>query len=181
MAGQHRTSTSCAAGTSRRRPGSPLRPPPLSSCPSTRNPFSTGPRTPRPSQVRAEHALASYRHRMIRTRLYRNGSCTSEDFDPQAISDHLSEPDTVVWMDVCMPTEQEFAVLAEEFSLNPLAVEDALHERQRPKLDHYDDHVFISLYAVHLTPAPGALVPAGLAFFAPPRYPPPVRKAPNLP
>ena len=118
---------------------------------------------------------------MIRTRLYRNGTCTSEDFDPAVISDHLNEPDTVVWMDVCMPTEAEFAVLAEEFSLNPLAVEDALHERQRPKLDHYDDHVFISLYAVRLEHESGELQAAELAVFASPRYLITVRKTADVP
>jgi magnesium transporter len=117
---------------------------------------------------------------MIRTRLYHQGTCTSEDFDPAKISDHLSEPDTVVWMDVCMPTEEEFAVVAEEFGLNPLAVEDALHERQRPKLDHYDDHVFISLYAVHLDHDSGELVAAELAVFVSPRYLITVRKTADL-
>jgi magnesium transporter len=117
---------------------------------------------------------------MIRTRLYRNGTCTSEDFDPAAISDHLQETDTVVWMDVCQPTEEEFAVIADEFSLNPLAVEDALHERQRPKLDHYDDHVFISLYAVHLDHDSGELRASELAIFASRRYLITVRKTPDL-
>src|SRR3954453_16489904 len=117
---------------------------------------------------------------MIRTRLYRNGTCTNEDFDPAAISDHLQEADTVVWMDVCQPTDEEFAVIAEEFSLNPLAVEDALHERQRPKLDHYDDHVFISLYAVHLDHDSGELRASELAIFASRRYLITVRKTPDL-
>jgi magnesium transporter len=117
---------------------------------------------------------------MIRTRLYRNGTCTHEDFDSAAISDHLAEDDTVVWMDVCQPTEEEFAVVAEEFGLNPLAVEDALHERQRPKIDHYDDHVFISLYAVHLDHDSGELVAAELAVFASARYLITVRKTPDL-
>src|SRR3954447_27005541 len=118
---------------------------------------------------------------MIRTRLYRNGTCTHVDFDPASISDHLKEPDTVVWMDVCMPTAEEFAGVAGEFGRNPLAVEDALHERQRPKLDHYDDHVFISLYAVHLDHDSAELVAAELAAFAPPRYLSPVRTPRPLP
>jgi len=117
---------------------------------------------------------------MIRTRLYRNGTCTGEDFDPAVISDHLAEPDTVVWMDVCQPTDEEFAVLAEEFNLNPLAVEDALHERQRPKLDHYDDHVFISLYAVRLDHDSAELIASELAVFASQRYLITVRKTPDL-
>ena len=117
---------------------------------------------------------------MIRTRLYRNGTCTDEDFDPAVISEHLEQPDTMVWMDVCQPTVEEFAVVAEEFGLNPLAVEDALHERQRPKLDHYDDHVFISLYAVHLDHDSGELVAAELAVFAASHYLITVRKTPDL-
>jgi magnesium transporter len=117
---------------------------------------------------------------VIRTRVYRQGSCTDENFDPERISDFLDEDGTVVWMDVDHPTAEEFALIAEEFNLNPLAVEDALHERQRPKLDHYDDHVFISLYAVHLDHDSGELVAAELAVFASPRYLITVRKTPDL-
>jgi magnesium transporter len=117
---------------------------------------------------------------VIRTRVYRHGSCTDEDFDPAHISDLLAEDDTVVWMDVDQPTSADFALIAEEFSLNPLAVEDALHERQRPKLDHYDDHVFLSLYDVQLDHDTGELVTGELAVFASSRYLITVRKSPRL-
>ena len=116
----------------------------------------------------------------IRTRVYRNGTCADEDIDPARISDVLEEDDTIVWMDVAAPSAEEFALIAEEFSLNPLAVEDALHERQRPKLDHYDDHIFISLYDVHLEHDSGELVPAELAVFAAERYLITVRKSPDM-
>jgi len=117
---------------------------------------------------------------VIRTRVYRHGSCTDEDFDPERISDFLEQDDVVVWMDVDQPTEADFALITEEFSLNPLAVEDALHERQRPKLDHYDDHVFISLYDVRLDHDSGELVTGELAVFASSRYLITVRKSPRL-
>ena len=117
---------------------------------------------------------------MIRTRVYRDGVCTGQDFDPARISDYLEDDGTVVWMDVSEPTGTEFALIAEEFSLNPLAVEDAQHERQRPKLDHYDDHVFISLYDVHLDHDSGELVTAELAVFASKRYLITVRKSAGL-
>ncbi|HMC68784.1 MAG TPA: magnesium transporter CorA family protein [Mycobacteriales bacterium] len=117
---------------------------------------------------------------MIRTRVYRQGSCTDENFDPERISNFLDEDGTVVWMDVDKPSAKEFAIIAEEFSLNPLAVEDALQERQRPKLDHYDDHVFISLYDVHLDHDSGELVAGELAVFASSRYLITVRKSDGL-
>lgn len=113
---------------------------------------------------------------MIRTRAYRDGRCTESDFDPDRISDLLADDGTVVWMDVVRPEPHEFALIAEEFGLNPLAVEDAMTERQRPKLDHYDDHVFISLYDVRLDRGSGRLEAAELAVFAAPRYLITVRK-----
>ena len=117
---------------------------------------------------------------MIRTRVYRNGVCEHKDFNPEQISDYLAEDDAVVWMDVTEPTQTEFDLIAEEFALNPLAVEDAANEGQRPKLDHYDDHVFISLYDVELDRATGELDSVELSVFAAPRYLITVRKNPRF-
>ena len=106
----------------------------------------------------------------VQTRVYRNGVCEKVNFSPEQISDYLEEPDAIVWLDVTDPTPREFELIAEEFSLNPLAVEDALSQGQRPKLDHYDDHVFISLYDVHLDRQTGQLDSLELSVFAAPRY-----------
>ena len=106
----------------------------------------------------------------VQTRVYRNGVCEKVNFSPEQISDYLEEPDAIVWLDVTDPTPREFELIAEEFGLNPLAVEDALSQGQRPKLDHYDDHVFISLYDVHLDRETGQLDSLELSVFAAPRY-----------
>jgi magnesium transporter len=84
------------------------------------------------------------------TRLYRDGVLVDEGFDVAAISDQLAEPSTVVWLDLLQPDEADMAVLVEEFGLHPLAIEDALHAHQRPKLDRYADHEFLAAYAVRL-------------------------------
>jgi magnesium transporter len=107
---------------------------------------------------------------VIRTRLYRDGKCVDEDFDPARISDHLAEKGNVVWLDIDQPKEADFALIAEEFQLNPLAVEDALGERQRPKLDHYDDHLFIALYDSVLDAGSGELTTRELSLFVGPAY-----------
>lgn len=107
---------------------------------------------------------------MISTRVYRNGVCTNSDFDPEQISDLLGEPDTVVWMDVSAPTDKDFALIADEFGLNGLAIEDAQRGGQRPKLDRYDDHSFIALYDVELDRKTGQLDSAEISVFVAPRY-----------
>jgi magnesium transporter len=86
------------------------------------------------------------------TRAYRDGVLVEEGFDVARVSDHLDVEGTVVWLDLLMPSAADLDVLVEELGLHPLAVEDAVHEHQRPKLDKYDDHLFLSSYVASLDP-----------------------------
>jgi magnesium transporter len=94
---------------------------------------------------------------MARTRLYRGGQLVLEDFPVKDISEHLKDEQSCVWLDYCKPTEAELVTIAEELQLHPLAVEDAVTEHQRPKLDRYDSHLFMSTYTVTLDTASGQL------------------------
>ena len=87
---------------------------------------------------------------MVTTRLYRAGKLVKTDFPVADISDYLSEPDATVWADFTSPTAEDLATIEEELTLHHLAVEDAVHEHQRPKLDRYDSHLFLAAYAVDL-------------------------------
>ncbi|GAY07846.1 magnesium/cobalt transporter CorA [Pseudonocardia sp. N23] len=49
------------------------------------------------------------------------------------------------WIGLLRPTEDEISSVAKEFGLHDLAVEDTVHAHQRPKLEHYDDTVFVVL------------------------------------
>jgi magnesium transporter len=102
---------------------------------------------------------------MARTRLYREGRVVSEDFPVQEISECLAQPGACVWLDYCSPTNEELASIAEEFKLHPLAVEDAGTEHERPKIDRYDSHLFLSAYAVQLDTATGILSSSELDAF----------------
>ena len=82
----------------------------------------------------------------MQTRVYRNGVLEAEGFVPAEVSDLLAEPDTVVWLDVCQPTRDDLAVVADELGLHPLAREDATGRAQRPKLEPYDGHQFLVAY-----------------------------------
>ncbi|SPF02046.1 magnesium and cobalt transport protein CorA [Streptomyces sp. MA5143a] len=54
-----------------------------------------------------------------------------------------------VWIGLHEPSEAEFAGIAAEFGLHPLAVEDAVHAHQRPKLERYDDTLFTVFKTIH--------------------------------
>jgi magnesium transporter len=93
----------------------------------------------------------------------------AKDFPAAQISDYLQQSDTVVWLDLCEPDQQDLAVVSQEFGLHPLAVEDATQEHERPKLDRYQDHYFLTAYAVSLDPTSGRLQKSELAAFITPR------------
>jgi magnesium transporter len=48
--------------------------------------------------------------------------------------------------DISRLTEDDVHLIAEEFGLHELAVEDAVHTRQRPKLESYQTHLFIVMH-----------------------------------
>jgi magnesium transporter len=100
-----------------------------------------------------------------RTRLYRNGVLIAEGFPVADISEHLLDDSAVVWLDLHDPDRADLAVLSEEFGLHPLAIEDAVHEHERTKLDRYESHVFLTAYAVHLNESTGELALSELSAF----------------
>jgi magnesium transporter len=100
-----------------------------------------------------------------RTRLYRDGRLELEGFPVTEISDHLADETVTIWLDLRDPDHRDLAVLSEEFGLHPLAVEDAEHERQRPKLDRYRTHLFLNVYGARLNTGTGELATSELAAF----------------
>ena len=54
-----------------------------------------------------------------------------------------------IWIGLKDPTDAEFALVNAELKLHPLAVEDAIKGNQRPKLDVYDDTMFVVLKTLH--------------------------------
>ncbi|MEU6685436.1 magnesium/cobalt transporter CorA [Streptomyces sp. NPDC046832] len=84
--------------------------------------------------------------------IYREGQRTE---GPEDLSDALGEARTAggfVWIGLHEPTEGEFEHVTREFGLHPLAVEDALKAHQRPKLEVYDDSLFVVLKPVAYEP-----------------------------
>ncbi|MFI6999133.1 magnesium transporter CorA family protein [Nocardia sp. NPDC050175] len=117
---------------------------------------------------------------MARTRLYRNGVLEAENFPLTEISDYLIDTTATVWLDMCSPDADDLAKIAEELSLHRLAVEDAVNEHQRPKLDRYNTHAFLTAYTVRLDAASAVLEKSEVAAFITERALVTVRKSENF-
>jgi magnesium transporter len=106
---------------------------------------------------------------MITCRLYRDGILKEEAFDPTRASELITESGARVWLDLEEPTDDELAMIQEEFDLHPLAIEDTRHRGQRPKVEVYEGYFFVVMHALSLD-ANDELVDSEVHAFAGHRY-----------
>ena len=76
------------------------------------------------------------------------------DIPIEDISEYVSQRDCFVWVALFEPSTQELDVMAEEFNLHELAVDDARHGHQRPKIEEYGDSLFAVLHTIEREKSP---------------------------
>ncbi len=87
-----------------------------------------------------------------------------------ALPDALAEDGEVVWADLEDPTEEELLSLGRAIGADEAALEDCLHGEQRPRIDEYEDHIFVVLYGA-IGPEPEVrFEPRKLAIFCGKRF-----------
>jgi len=86
---------------------------------------------------------------LINCVVYRDGKRIAE-IPKGEISDYLKQPGTFVWVALKDPEPVELTEMEEEFELHPLAVEDARHGHQRPKIEEYGNQVFAVLRSIEM-------------------------------
>lgn len=84
-----------------------------------------------------------------------------QSIDREAIADLLRR-DEYFWLDLRDAGAEEAAALGELFPFHPLALEDMLRGRQRPKLEDYGEFMFLVYYAAGATDAEEGGVWAGI-------------------
>jgi magnesium transporter len=84
-------------------------------------------------------------HVIVDCALYTNGKRQDVPGPAHAISRARRDPDSFVWMGLYEPTYDEFDDLALYFAPHPLAVEDMVTAHQRPKLEIFDECMFLVL------------------------------------
>src|SRR5687768_8386802 len=72
------------------------------------------------------------------------------DIGKHEISNYLARPGCFVWVALRDTTAEELAEMQEEFNLHPLAVEDARHGHQRPKIEEYGNSLFAVLHNIEV-------------------------------
>jgi magnesium transporter len=84
---------------------------------------------------------------------YENGARLG-DVAIDEISGYLARPGCFIWVALADATPEELDKMKEGFSLHELAVEDARHGHQRPKIEDYGDSLFVVMHLLDLKPSP---------------------------
>jgi magnesium transporter len=104
---------------------------------------------------------------LINCAAYQDGKKLA-DIRKEEIHDYLSRPGCFVWVALKDATPDELAEMQREFGLHELAVEDARHGHERPKLEEYGDSLFA---VVHTVEAAGEELKVGeVNIFVGPNY-----------
>ena len=114
-------------------------------------PFNRRPAAPpEPLELPSPSEPEETRRSLVAARIYVAGQCIAQ---PESLDQAYSlldhNPGAFAWIGLYRPSRRELASLATEFRLNPLAVEDTIVAHQRPKLERYEDTLFMVLRAAH--------------------------------
>jgi magnesium transporter len=127
-----------------------------------RSPFKLPTRRPRQSpkahppepapevsmEPRSATSEAPVEQSVVDAAIYRDGRRIASPATVAETARHLREqPGTMAWIGLLRPAEAQFLPVAEEFGLHHVAVEDAIVAHQRPKLERYDETLFVVLRA----------------------------------
>ena len=105
--------------------------------------------------------------------LYRKGERVDVDLDTHdlaGVRDKATEDHDFVWVGLHDPTSDELAEIADLYDLHELAVEDAISAHQRPKVERYDESLFIVLKTLWYVDEEDAVETGEISLFVGPKF-----------
>jgi magnesium transporter len=105
--------------------------------------------------------------------LYRKGERVDLDLDTHDLAGvraQATEDNDFVWVGLHNPTSEELEEIAELYDLHELAVEDAISAHQRPKVERYDESLFIVLKTLWYVDEEDAVETGEISLFVGPKF-----------
>src|SRR5262245_38989732 len=96
------------------------------------------------SVVRVEHQSQNG----VRALLCTEHGLLQPDIDPDTIDTFIADQSNLLWLDFDTTITKDLSLLQREFGFHELAIEDAIRESQRPKIEEYTGFTFLIFYAV---------------------------------
>jgi magnesium transporter len=89
---------------------------------------------------------------MIRSLIFSDGKLVGQDLEIEALRLVRGDKGLLLWVDLDNPTAEEIRLVLEVvFQFHPLAIEDCVQPNSLPKVEDYEDYLFIVTHAVDFT------------------------------
>jgi magnesium transporter len=86
---------------------------------------------------------------VISTLVYRDHRLVAHLPDPNMLAQLRIDPAVMLWVDLAEPTDAEIRLIMEELlGIHPLTIEDCVQESPAPKLEPYEDYLYLVMHAV---------------------------------
>ncbi|MFC1806837.1 magnesium/cobalt transporter CorA [Candidatus Omnitrophota bacterium] len=89
---------------------------------------------------------------MYETILYKKDKSIKTGLNRQEIEDALKDRHSLLWVDMKEADDENIELLTSIFKLHPLTIEDCIMPNARPKLEKFDNYLFMIAYAIELDP-----------------------------
>ena len=86
---------------------------------------------------------------MIRALFYQHGTTLRTNIPPEQFPQLLRKRKSLLWVDFVSEPPETAEPILKSFNFHPLAIDDALQETHIPKLDDWDDYLYIVLNYMH--------------------------------
>lgn len=81
--------------------------------------------------------------------VYHNGGDhVDEGFSADKLPELLSNKESLIWIDIEQPTKKDNRILSDVFHFHPLTIEDAVETRNHPKVESYNNYLFLIVHGV---------------------------------
>ena len=95
---------------------------------------------------------------MLRALYFENEKLINTNLPKEKFAEALRNPDGLLWVDFQGESpESSEPILLETFNFHPLAVEDAVHQTHIPKVDDWDNYLYVALIAMNYARSSGDL------------------------
>jgi magnesium transporter len=97
-----------------------------------------------------DHPVSHYVYcLMIQSFVFNDGKLVASNLDSDALRLVRADKGLLIWVNLFAPTPEEItSILEEVFSFHPLAIEDCLSVSRYPKIEDYEDYLFLVMHAV---------------------------------
>jgi magnesium transporter len=86
---------------------------------------------------------------MVQSSVFNDGKLVASNLDADALRLVRADKGLLIWVNLSAPTKEEAnSILEDVFAFHPLAIEDCLAESRYPKIEDYEDYIYLVVHAV---------------------------------